>query len=110
MRFKKNELGELLNLYKYLHSKDDPLPEDSILEKIWQNIISNPLLKYIVAEFDGEIISSCALVIIPNITRGARPYGLIENVVTHPDYRRKEWEKRFFNMHYKWHGNQIVTQ
>lgn len=95
---RRDELPKLLDLYEHLHEGGDALlPFDERLEQLWDGIVSNPLLHYFVGEcnsefdgdFDGQIVSSCTLAIIPNLTRGARPYGLIENVVTHRDYRRR---------------------
>ena len=86
---KKNELSKLLKLYTHLHRKDAPLPEKSQLASIWKEITTIPLLHYIVLEHDNEFVSSCTLSIIPNLTRGGRPYGFIENVVTHGEYRRR---------------------
>jgi GNAT superfamily N-acetyltransferase len=83
------ELDALLALYTQLHRKDAPLPGKSELNTTWAGITSNPLLHYIVGELNDRIVSSCTLAIIPNLTRGARPYGLIENVVTHVDYRKR---------------------
>ena len=90
---KKSEMSKLLKLYSHLHRNDAPLPEKSKLESIWKEITTNPLLYYFVLEYDEELVSSCTLSVIPNLTRGGRPYGLIENVVTHAKYRRRGFGK-----------------
>ncbi len=33
-----NELSELLGLYEYLHTDDEPLPEPAIIERVWSEI------------------------------------------------------------------------
>ncbi len=89
----KSELSQLLELYPHLHEADDPLPASNILEKTWQNIQNDPNHNYFGAFQDGVIVSSCVLCIIPNLTRGCRPYGIIENVVTHSAFRRRGFGK-----------------
>jgi ribosomal protein S18 acetylase RimI-like enzyme len=86
---KPTELDALIELYEHLHADDAPLPPEDRLRSLWAEIVVNPLLHYVVAEIDGRFVGSCTLAIVPNLTRGARPYGLIENVVTHTDYRRR---------------------
>ncbi|MBN1978257.1 MAG: GNAT family N-acetyltransferase [Anaerolineae bacterium] len=86
----KVELPKLLDLYKHLFEKADaPPPPDEQLAQLWDGITTNPLLHYFVGEIDGQIVSSCTMAIIPNLTRGARPYALIENVVTHRAHRKR---------------------
>lgn len=78
----------LMTLYMQLH--DNPFPErDGRVEAIWQGILNDPNHHIIVAEEDGKIVSSCVCVIIPNLTRGQRPYAFVENVITDEAYRRR---------------------
>ena len=82
------DLFELLNLYLSLHEKE--IPEDSLhLQQVWSEMISDQHHHVIVKEVEGRIVSSCICVIIPNLTRGVRPYALIENVVTREEDRGK---------------------
>ena len=85
----KDELRELLDLYKYLNKDDPDLAEDVKLKKLWQEIMEDPGQHYLVAEVDGKLVSTCVLIVIKNLTRGASPYAIIESVVTHPDYRKR---------------------
>ena len=86
---RQHELPALLDLYRHLHAADAPLPPEPILQQVWDEILGDPRLHYLVADLDGALVASCTLAIIPNLTRGARPYGVIENVVTHPAQRRR---------------------
>ena len=86
---RKEELGELLALYHFLNPDDPVLEADARITGLWDRIMADPGQVYLVAEVDGKIVSACVLVIIDNLTRNAAPYALIENVVTHPDYRRR---------------------
>lgn len=82
------DLADLLQLYTHLH--EDSVPEvDERLIARWKEILDDPRQCVIVAREDGKVVSSCVLVIVPNLTRGQRPYALIENVVTDSAYRRR---------------------
>ena len=83
------ELSSLLDLYKHLNSDEPPLPAEDILNRVWNDFLTDPKISCVVGDVEGRLVASCTLVVIPNLTRGARPYGLIENVVTHPEYRKK---------------------
>ena len=82
------DVPALLELYQHLHPGDLP-PAPATLASRLQEFMQHPGLHCLVAVVDGQLAASCTLVLIPNLTRGARPYGLIENVITHPAYRRQ---------------------
>ena len=86
----KEDLKEVLELYLHLH--ENSIPEDNEhLRNTWEQIINDPNHHLLLNEIDGKIVSSCVCVIIPNLTRGVRPYAFVENVVTHKDYRGNEY-------------------
>jgi GNAT superfamily N-acetyltransferase len=85
----KQELDQLLELYHHLHDSDDPLPSEHVVQSIWNKIQGDPNHLFWGIFENDKLVSSCVLNVIPNLTRGCRPYGVIENVVTHSNFRRK---------------------
>lgn len=81
-----NDLDALLALYLHLHEKGLPQHEARV-KAAWDRILSDPDHHVLVYEQDGKLVSSCVCVVIPNLTRDARPYALVENVVTHREHR-----------------------
>ena len=93
---KENELGDLLELYTHLHELGVPEYSEH-LHNTWTEICNDENQHIIVCEVDDKLVSSCVCVIIPNLTRNVRPYALIENVVTHADYRGKGYATACLN-------------
>ncbi|ONG55960.1 hypothetical protein BKE38_07295, partial [Pseudoroseomonas deserti] len=47
------------------------------------------LVTVLVAELEGQVAATCTLVVVPNLTRGTRPWAVVENVVTDAAHRRQ---------------------
>jgi GNAT superfamily N-acetyltransferase len=83
------ELSGLLDLYKFLNPDDPDMRGTEYIKELWKEVFNEPNRFYYVIEEDRIIVSSCTFMIIANLTRGGKPFGFIENVVTHPDYRNR---------------------
>lgn len=86
------DFDDLQELYLHLH-ETSKLSLNSKTQSIWKSIIADKNYHILIGEINGKLISSLTLIIIANLTRGARPYAIIENVVTHSDYRNKGYAK-----------------
>lgn len=90
------DLVELLKLYQQLHNNKIPdISKDLVI--LWTQILNDKNQYIIVGIENGSIISSCVLVIVPNLTHNQQPYALIENVITHEDYRNKGYATQLLN-------------
>lgn len=82
------DLDGLLALYRHIRSAEEPLAERDRLESVWRELVEDPKVSIFAVEGESELLASCIVVVTPNLTRGARPFALIENVVTLRDHRR----------------------
>jgi len=92
---RKDELDQLLEFHK-LHLfdvQDDPVPERDTVEQEWEKIQSSENFAVLGVFDKGVLMSSCSITIVPNLTRGCRPYAYIENIATHRKHRRQGYGK-----------------
>ncbi|KAF5055490.1 hypothetical protein DSECCO2_377140 [anaerobic digester metagenome] len=93
---KASDLEPLLVLYRDLHDRDGPA-EPGAYEAAWCALLVHPGVHVLLLEAGGRVASSCVLFVHPNLSRGARPFGLVENVVTRADCRRRGYAGRLLD-------------
>ena len=101
------DLEQLLDLYRHLNPNDAPLPDPATVETVWSETLANPRMRHF-GGFEAEgLVAACTICVVPNLTRGFRPYALIENVVTAAQHRRKGWGRAVLReaMSYAWSQN-----
>lgn len=86
-----NDAQALLVLYfEYLTSYPPKEEQDMTL---WSNLLDkfaqDENMYLLVAEENGKVVSSVQMAIIESLTHNVRPFAVVENVVTHVDYRNK---------------------
>jgi len=82
------DLAALLDLYRDLNPTDPPLaPEDAT--SAWRQLSNYSGSAIFVGVQENVLVTSCTLIVVPNLTRGGLPYALIENVVTDAKYRKQ---------------------
>jgi len=76
-----DSLPALLDLYAHLNPDDVRIPTDEAARRLEQlGLYSGSAI--LVGISHGRLVSTCTLLVIPNLTRAGAPYALIENVVT----------------------------
>lgn len=92
-RASRSDLPHLLELYPHL-DPDDRIPPLDVAERRFEELQKYQGSAIFIGATEGAIVTSCTMIVIPNLTRGGDPYALIENVVTHAAFRGRSFGKQ----------------
>lgn len=90
MTVRNAKLEDFHPLMQLMHqlNPDDPPPGPN-QKKSFEAILDSENLTLFVGESNKSIVATCYLNVIPNLSRGGKPYAMIENVVTDHRFRNR---------------------
>ncbi|MBE6897150.1 MAG: GNAT family N-acetyltransferase [Ruminococcaceae bacterium] len=89
--------AEALKVLYFEHLTKYPPTEEqdmSLWKKMLDKFEKDENMYLLVLEEDNQVVSSVQMSIIESLTHNVRPFAVIENVVTHADYRNKGYASR----------------
>lgn len=91
-----SDLEGLLKLYPHLNASDEPISLSMAAARLGE-INRLPGSAVLLGLLGDDLVASCTLIVIPNLTNDGKPYALIENVVTHAGYRGRGYGTRILH-------------
>lgn len=84
--------AEALKVLYFEHLTRFPPQEEQDLS-LWQNMLDkfaqDENMYLLVLEIDKQVVASVQMAIIESLTHNVRPFAIVENVVTHANYRNR---------------------
>ena len=87
-KISQKDLDTLMDLYVQLSPVNEGLSNEK-RDEVWEQIQKDDKITYLGAYENDQLIATCFLTIIPNLSNQGRPIGFIENVVTDENWRGK---------------------
>lgn len=88
---KASDADDLKELYFHFLTKYPPVEEQDMA--LWGEMLDrfekDDKMHILVAEEDGRVVSTVQMAIIESLTHNVRGFAVVENVVTHSDYRNR---------------------
>ena len=88
------DIPHILELYRQLaitasqvELSRSPSPDD--YRRVFAEICAAPGHEVLVAEYQGEVVGTMVLLIVPNLSHGACPWALVEKLVIDHRHRRR---------------------
>ena len=82
------DLPRILELYEELTGEQHHLSQEDT-QPVFAEIISMPVYELLVAEDDSLVVGTMVLLIVPNLSHGALPWAIVENMVVDGTHRRR---------------------
>jgi GNAT superfamily N-acetyltransferase len=82
------DIPRILELYEVLTGERHDLTQHETAP-LFAEISAMPGHELLVAEEEGVVVGSMVLLIVPNLSHGALPWAMVENLVVDPAHRRR---------------------
>jgi GNAT superfamily N-acetyltransferase len=86
------DLAGVLALYRELRPHD-PVLAPGAAREAFATLLARRDVHLVVCEAEDTLAATCMLAIIPNLASGARPFGVIEHVVTLLAHRKRGYAR-----------------